>query len=146
MRELLLALALVAFSSEPQEIRSERGLVATVWARTSSPARTSELTERAVYSSISTGEILGRIRFHDAWRDYRGQEVPAGIYTLRYAVQPLLKDHAGTSRWRDFAIVGERDGHPWVMALVPPDEAYFMMKLGDLRIGISIDASAESAF
>jgi hypothetical protein len=146
MRELLLAIALVAFSSEPQEIRSERGLVATVWARTSSPARTSELAERAYYSSISPGEILGRIRFHDAWRDYRGQEVPAGIYTLRYAVQPLLKDHAGTSRWRDFAIVGKRDGHPWVMALVPPDEADFVMTLGDMRIGMLIEASAESAF
>jgi hypothetical protein len=147
MHELLLALALVAFSAEPQEIRREQAIIATVWPRASAPAREGQAAERTFYSSISPGEILGRIQFHDVWRDYRGQEVPAGIYTFRYAVQPILKDHAGTSRWRDFAIIGEqRDGHPWVMALVPPDEADFVMRLGDLRIGMVIDKSAESAF
>ena len=147
MGEVLLAIALVVFSSEPQEIKGERGLVATVWARASAPARDGETTDRTFYSSIRAGEILGRIQFPRPWRDYRGQEVPAGTYTFRYAVQPLLKDHAGTSRWRDFAIIGEREGlHPWVMALVPPDEADFVMTLGDMRIGILIDASADGAF
>jgi hypothetical protein len=144
---LLLAIALVAFSSEPQEIRLDGVTVGAIRARTSAPAQNGERTERAFYSSIARDEILARIRFHVAWRDARGQEVPPGTYTLRYAVQPLLKDHAGTSRWRDFAIIGDRrDGHPWVMALAPPEEADLVLELGGLRVGILLSSVAESAF
>jgi hypothetical protein len=147
MGELLLALALVAFSPDAQEIRRDGVSVGTVWARTSAPVQRGERTERAFFSSISRGEILARIRFHVAWRDARGQEVPPGTYTLRYAVQPVLKDHAGTSRWRDFAIIGDRrDGHPWVMALAPAGEADLVLVLGELRVGLLLNTVAESAF
>jgi hypothetical protein len=67
---------------------------------------------------------VGVVQLLSDWSDYRGQTVRAGTYLLRYAVQPPLKDHLGVSAFRDFLILepvkAAREGHPYVMALVPP--------------------------
>ena len=37
--------------------------------------------------------------------DYRKQKVPAGVYTLRLALQPVSDDHGGTAPYRDFCLL-----------------------------------------
>jgi hypothetical protein len=90
---------------------------------------------------LEPGTLLGLLHAPRGARDARGEEVPAGHYTLRYAVQPRLKDHVEVSPYRDFALLvparRDRGGsiraselmalarpaagrHPYVLALSPP--------------------------
>jgi hypothetical protein len=97
------------------------------------------------FAAIGPGSLAGVLVLERPWRDYRDLEVPAGVYTLRYAVRPILKDHAGVSPYRDFLLLvpaalddgRERDAdawrsasrgltsptHPAVLALVPTPPA-----------------------
>jgi hypothetical protein len=119
-------------------------LFATVLPAAEAPRQEGAPEERALYSRITRGEILGTITFAEPWQDYRGQSVPAGTYELQYAVQPLLKDHAGTSKWRDFAILPGSTGHPYVLALVPPEEATLVLDYGELKIGLLLDGTGDT--
>lgn len=56
------------------------------------------------------GGLVGAIRFPDGGgHDFREQAIPAGVYTLRYALQPVDGNHLGTSPYQDF------------LAMIPPD-------------------------
>ncbi|MBX3413861.1 MAG: hypothetical protein KF708_14315 [Pirellulales bacterium] len=54
---------------------------------------------------FSVGEFIGVIRYHKKGGDFRDQEVPAGLYTLRFALQPEDGNHVGTSETRDFMLL-----------------------------------------
>jgi hypothetical protein len=99
---------------------------AQFWFRAATP-RTAAATpaadrERVNFSLIGDGSLFGIVKLSVPWRDYRGRTVAAGTYLLRYRIQPRLKDHAGTTRYRDFLVLepGLPNSHPFVMALVPP--------------------------
>lgn len=51
------------------------------------------------------GQLMGVIRFPRKAEDFRGQEIPRGVYTLRYALQPEDGNHVGTSDTRDFLLL-----------------------------------------
>jgi hypothetical protein len=121
-------------------------LIATISPCAEAPRQDGESEERALYSRITRGEILGLVTFAEPWQDYRGQTVPPGTYELQYAVQPLLKDHAGTSKYRDFAILPGSPRHPYVMALVPPAEADFTLEYGELKIGLLLEGTGDLGF
>jgi hypothetical protein len=148
MRELLFAFAIIVTSSGVV-VQRDGVRIAAITPRQSTLPHDGVKEERASYSHITRGEFLGTIRIHKAFRDYRGNEIPPGTYALRYGVQPLMKDHAGTSKWRDFAIVepdAPRDGHPWVLALVPPQETTTVISIGGQRFGFAFDEVVVSAF
>ena len=144
MRELLFAAAAVV-------VQIDGARLATISPAESAPPLTGEVEERTLYSTIPRDSPLGVITFHRPWRDARGQAIRPGKYRMRYAVQPLLKDHAGTSLWRDFVILtrdGEpSSGHPRVIALVPPADGNAVLVWPHLRIGVELEAlTADSAF
>ena len=64
---------------------------------------------------FTTGQLLG------AALDFRGQELPAGVYTLRYGLQPQDGNHLGTSDTSDFGLAcsAELDKDPAPVAKVP---------------------------
>ena len=128
------------------------GVAATFWFRTSplpsDPAGHGDSALRAEgsrWSRFAPGSLVGVVHFTQAWRDYRDRALPPGWYTLRYLLQPLMKEHRGTTMYRDFLILTpiELDrgaavdpadlvrksaaaavtGHPPVMALFPVAEA-----------------------
>ena len=140
MRELLVAAALI-IGAQSAQVERDGAPLAHIWATCEPVATDGQREHRANFSSIRRNELLGTIRFVTEWRDYRGQSVPAGTYELRYAVQPLLKDHAGTTRWRDFAILtgANASPHPYVMALVPPDEGDVALQIGSMKIGLIVE-------
>ena len=126
---LLLALIAGAPPLSPDAIRFSRGgkLVAEIRIRAKAlerPARPAD-HERVNFAMLGEGSVVGVLRLHQSWRDYRGRSVPAGEYLLRYRVQPRLKDHAGTTRFRDFLLLepSPPKEHPFVMAIVPPSAA-----------------------
>ena len=51
------------------------------------------------------GELVGVIRYPRKAGDFRDQEISSGLYTLRYALQPVDGNHVGTSPTRDFFLL-----------------------------------------
>lgn len=73
------------------------------------------LRERVEYA-IEPGSLVALASWESAWRDYRDQPIPAGVYELVYAIQPAIKDHRGVSEYRDVLLAvplreGSRSGH-----------------------------------
>jgi hypothetical protein len=54
---------------------------------------------------LKQGTLVGAIRFARKGHDFRDQEIPAGVYTLRYANQPVDGNHVGTFDTRDFLLM-----------------------------------------
>src|SRR5262249_26522391 len=45
------------------------------------------------------------VQFAQTWTDYRKQKIPAGVYTLRLAYQPMDGDHMGTAPYNEFCLL-----------------------------------------
>jgi hypothetical protein len=103
------------------------------------------LRERVEYA-IEPGSLVAVASWDSLWRDYKDQAIPAGVYSLVYAVQPAIKEHRGVSEFRDVLLAvplsegappGRRDlpqavaaslrasgtSHPAVLALFPAGSA-----------------------
>jgi hypothetical protein len=86
------------------------GTVCTFWLRKELPVAAGK--EELTYRSVAPGTLVGAVRLARAWTDYKSQEAPAGVYTLRLAVQPESKDHEGTAPHRDFCILVPAEADP----------------------------------
>jgi hypothetical protein len=58
---------------------------------------------------FSQGQLIGVLRFGRKGADFRDQEIAKGVYTLRYAQQPVDGNHVGTSLTRDFLCLSAAD-------------------------------------
>lgn len=67
-----------------------------------------EASETVKYP-LAVGELAGVLRFDTKGEDFRGQEIGRGLYTLRYAWQPVDGNHVGTSPTRDFLLLVPAD-------------------------------------
>ncbi len=63
-----------------------------------------KLAEGVIYP-LEIGELVGVLRYPRKGADFRGQEIPAGVYTLRYGNQPVDGNHVGTFETRDFLLL-----------------------------------------
>jgi hypothetical protein len=54
---------------------------------------------------IKPGTLVGAIRFSRKAADFRNQDIPRGVYTLRYGNQPVDGNHVGTFATRDFLLM-----------------------------------------
>ena len=57
------------------------------------------------WSDVEEGTLVGAVNIPAEYRDIRGRIVKAGLYTLRYGIQPQNGDHLGVSPFRDFLLV-----------------------------------------
>jgi hypothetical protein len=152
-------------------VSDSSGPLCTLWLRKEIPIATRK--GEPTYRSITAGTLVGVIRFARPWSDFRGNEAPAGDYTLRSAVQPESKDHEGTAPYRDFCILvpaaddpkpdvlafktlvkmsGKATGgtHPIVMMLVPhptpPAEPTLLVKGKRIALGVHVKEDFALAF
>jgi hypothetical protein len=51
------------------------------------------------------GQLIGVARFAREGSDFRDQDIPEGVYTMRFALQPMDGAHEGTSISRDFLLL-----------------------------------------
>jgi hypothetical protein len=58
-----------------------------------------------LYGKVAPGSLIGVIHFPEAAKDYRGQDIKAGYYTLRYELVPEDGNHMGVSQYRDFLLL-----------------------------------------
>jgi hypothetical protein len=81
----------------------------TVWFRSEIPSKATpeQVKNGLTYRELPEGIILGVVQLDSAFVDFRKQEIPAGVYTLRLAVQPDTGDHTGTAPFQDFAVLSK---------------------------------------
>jgi hypothetical protein len=54
---------------------------------------------------FKVGQLIGVVRFGRKGADFRDQDIGKGVYTIRYAQQPVDGSHVGTSPTRDFLLL-----------------------------------------
>jgi hypothetical protein len=59
----------------------------------------------ATYDKFAESAFIGVISFAKDSKDYKGQRIAAGMYTMRYEIQPNNGDHLGTAPTRDFVLL-----------------------------------------
>ena len=132
-----------------QQLVGEDGAVCTIWLTKEIATKPDFKSSLNVKYPFLAGHFVGALRVdkESEFTDFRGQEVPAGVYTLRYAQQPVDGNHIGTSELYDFllaipAAVDEDpapvtamqtlmmksakatgSNHPGIFSLLPPEES-----------------------
>lgn len=81
-----------------------------LWLTKSWPATAGFTATQTVLYPFSVGELFGAVEYLSAGEDFRGQEIAAGYYTLRYAQQPVDGNHVGTSETIDFLLLLPAEG------------------------------------
>ena len=64
---------------------------------------------RGVNYPFKVGQLIGVARYARKGADFRDQDIGKGVYTMRYAKQPVDGDHEGTSPTRDFLLLVQAD-------------------------------------
>jgi len=77
------------------------------WIRKEIPMRASaeQVKNGLSYREIPEGSFLGVVKFEKTFTDFRKQELPAGTYSMRLAVQPDTGDHKDTAPHQDFCVL-----------------------------------------
>ena len=136
-----------------QLLGAKDDLLAEVWFRKDVPVKATEaqISNGLTYAEVAESTVFGVIRFPKQITDYRKQKVPAGVYTLRLANQPMDGDHMGTAPYSEFLLLSPAaddkkpdtmeakklqemsgkttNGHPGVLLLFPGKGAETAPKL-----------------
>ena len=81
-------------------------VLSEVWLRKDlTPAANPDTAANVLYGKIAQGSLVGVIHFPEATKDFRGQGIKAGYYTLRYELVPQDGNHMGVSQYRDFLLL-----------------------------------------
>ncbi|HXY10485.1 MAG TPA: hypothetical protein VEI52_21790 [Terriglobales bacterium] len=76
-----------------------------LWFRKGVPAPAKKGAEGVAYPQLAESTLVGVVHYPQTAVDFRGQHVPAGFYTLRYALIPDDGNHLGVSPNRDFLLL-----------------------------------------
>lgn len=76
-----------------------------LWLRAELPVQEAKEQLGVKFGDIPEGTILAAARFHKDGADFKGNDFPAGVYTLRNGLQPVDGDHQGVSETRDFILL-----------------------------------------
>jgi len=138
-----------------QLFNAKNELLAEIWFRKEVPVKATEaqVQNGLTYAEVPESTLFGVIRFPKQFTDYRKQKLPAGVYTLRLANQPMDGDHMGTAPYSEFLLLSPAaddkipdtievkklhemsgkaplsGGHPGVLLLFPGKGAEAMPKL-----------------
>ncbi len=111
---------------------SDGAPVATIWLRSEIPVFDRKEVEGANYPRLTPSELVGVIQFVEAGKDFRGQSIKAGFYTLRYELLPSDGNHLGVAPDRDFLLLVAAADDPGPNTLPKYDE---LIKLSSLAAG-----------
>jgi hypothetical protein len=76
--------------------------VVEIWLAKEWPIAADAKTSAEILYPLTPGQLIGVARYPRKAADFRDQDIPAGVYILRYAQQPVDGAHVGTSPTRDF--------------------------------------------
>jgi hypothetical protein len=92
-----------------------------LWLRKEVPVKATETQVKngLTYSEVPVTTVIGAVRFHKDFSDYRKQKVKAGVYTLRLATQPQDGDHMGTAPYTEFCLLSPADEDRTAATMTP---------------------------
>jgi hypothetical protein len=98
-------------------VKGESRTVCEIWLCKEWPIAANAKTGSDVINPLTPGQLIGVVRYPRKAADFRDQEIPSGVFTLRYGQQPVDGAHVGTSPTRDFLIASpaEKDQNPAVL-------------------------------
>ncbi len=103
--ELSAEIAALIDSSGVKVVKGASRTVCEIWLCKSWPVKDEFKATDAVAYPFSQGQLIGVVRYKNKGGDFRDQEIAKGVYTLRYAQQPVDGNHVGTSVTRDFLLL-----------------------------------------
>ncbi len=110
-----------ALNSKGQKIEAGGALIGSVWLVKQLDAKADFKPSLVVKYPLTPGQLVGVIEIvkKSEFTDFRGQDVAAGVYTLRYGQQPVDGNHVGTSDLADFllAIPAKLDTDPALLKM-----------------------------
>ena len=68
------------------------------------PAEAADTTLGVNFGTIPASAFVGVAKI-TSWTDYKGQAIPAGLYSLRYGLLPSDGNHMGVAQYRDFLLL-----------------------------------------
>jgi hypothetical protein len=89
-------------------VTDEKGkLLCTVWACKALETKATADQAKAgfKYAHLEQTTLVGAVQFPEVWKDYRKQNIKAGVYTLRIGIQPEDGDHQGTAPFNEFCLL-----------------------------------------
>jgi hypothetical protein len=94
-------------NEEALVVRDGATVIMRIWFRREIPVKATEeqIKNGLTYHEIPEGTLVGVLEFPTKFTDFRKQELPAGVYTLRFAVQPDIGDHTGTAPHPEFCLI-----------------------------------------
>lgn len=97
-------------------LRGESRTVCEVWLCKEVATAAGDKPQAVNYPFVP-GSLMGVVRFPKKGSDFRDQDIAEGVYTLRYAQQPVDGAHVGTSLTRDFGLLLPADKDTAIEAL-----------------------------
>lgn len=105
-----------ALYGKGQQIEAGGAVIGSVWLVKSLDTKPDFKASSNVKYPLAPGQLVGALEVvkKSEFTDFRGQDVAAGVYTLRYGQQPVDGNHVGTSELYDFllAIPAKLDTDP----------------------------------
>ena len=86
-------------------ISTKDGVLCDIWLRNGVPSQAKIDVSAAMYTEIVDSAFIGVIVIPKQTKDYRGQALKPGAYTMRYALHPIDGNHMGISPNRDFLLL-----------------------------------------
>ena len=95
-----------ALQETGHQITGPDGEVCVIWPGKDLAVKANFKPSLSVAYPFTNGQLLGIVQFPEGkvGVDFRAQELSPGVYTLRYAQQPIDGNHLGTSEIRDFCL------------------------------------------
>lgn len=92
--------------SQGVQFSGVQGPVCEIWWRKGIPeGKTAGASGDILYGGLNMGEFVGVLHLPAAAKDFRGQAIKPGYYSLRYALIPQDGNHMGVSSYRDFLLL-----------------------------------------
>ena len=98
-------------------VKGEARTVVEIWLAKELNVNADARLSTEVNYPLTPGQLVGVARYPRKATDFRDQEIPSGVYTLRYSLQPVDGAHVGTSPTRDFLALlpADKDRDPAVL-------------------------------
>ncbi len=103
------AAAVAMVAPEGVAVKSGGKVVVEYWGRKEAFSGTPSSGFGIRYDTIPEGAFLALVHFTEEGHDFREQGIPAGWYTLRYALHPEDGNHMGVAPSRDFSVLTPAD-------------------------------------
>lgn len=94
-----------ALAPQGYRVTFDDGTASDIWLRATVPTKGAAPKDASGASyTLPESVLVGVMKLEKSAKDYRGQSVAPGVYTLRYELQPNDGDHLGTAPTRDFLL------------------------------------------